>query len=269
MTGNKTNMLSVSPSGYHYSARLSICIQSPGGCSNSPCSFGCHSSPSNSRGRQAFSCDCPQGYHSVGDGHCVSTVNPSGFSSLSSTWDYEEEEEEEEEYISTEGCFSCQINGFPGRKNKKSHRRHSSRQGKRRRNRRSRNKRSSPQLTYRQNMLEAVGVREVGEVEERVHFSNNISVHLKLDRQQTRNRQRVVKLQPAREDLGHSLVYSIVQDPTGLLAIKRKAGVWGLFFSRRVSQPMVFHVRVKGELKKGPTSKHNFDLHALFKIEIS
>ena len=247
------------PSGYHYDALRSICIQSAGGCSNSPCSFGC-----NSRGRQAFSCDCPQGYHSVGDGHCVSTVNPSGFSSLSSTWDYEEEEEEEE-IISTEGCFSCQINGFPGRKNKKSHRRHSSRQGRRRRNRRSRNKRSSPHLTYRENMLQAAGVEGV----EGVHFSKNISVHLMLDREQTRNRQRVVKLQPAREDLGHSLVYSIVEDPTGVLAIKRKAGIWGLFFRKRISQPMVFHVRVKGELKKGPTSNHNFDLHALFKIEIS
>ena len=204
----------------------------------------------------------------MGDGHCVSTVNPSGFSSLSSTWDYEEEEEEEEEIISTEGCFSCQINGFPGRKNKKSHRRHSSRQGRRRRNRRSRNKRSSPNLTYRENMLQAAGV-EVGKGVESVHFSKNISVHLMLDREQTRNRQRVVKLQPAREDLGHSLVYSIVEDPTGLLAIRRKAGIWGLFFSKRVSQPMVFHVRVRGELKKGPTSNHNFDLHALFKIEIS
>ena len=204
----------------------------------------------------------------MGDGHCVSTVNPSGFSSLSSTWDYEEEEEEEEEIISTEGCFSCQINGFPGRKNKKSHRRHSSRQGRRRRNRRSRNKRSSPHLTYRENMLQAVGLVGVEGVEG-VHFSKNISVHLMLDREQTRNRQRVVKLQPAREDLGHSLVYSIVEDPSGLLAIKRKAGIWGLFFRKRVSQPMVFHVRVKGELKKGPTSNHNFDLHALFKIEIS
>ena len=257
------------PSGYHYDARLSICIQSAGSCSNSPCSFGC--SP---LGRQAFSCDCPQGYHSVGDGHCVSTVNPSGFSSLSSTWDYdqEEEEEEEEEYISTEGCFSCQINGFPGRKNKKSQSRHSSRQGRRRRNRRSRNKRSSHQLSYKENMLQAAGVKEleeVMEVMEVVHFSSNISVHLMLDRQQTHNRQRVVKLQSAREDLGHSVVYTIVKDPSGVLAIKRKAGIWGLFFRQRVSQPMVFHVRVKGELKKGPTSNHNFDLHALFKIEIS
>ena len=253
------------PSGYHYDARLSICIQSAGGCSNSPCSFGC--SP---LGRQAFSCDCPQGYHSVGDGHCVSTVNPSGFSSLSSTWDYEEEDEEEEEIISTEGCFSCQMNGFPGRKNKKTHSRHSSRQGRRRRNRR--HKRSHP-LSYRENMLQAAGVKEVEEVEEVVeevvHFSRNLSVHLVLERQQTENRQRVVKLQPAREDLGHSLVYSIVDDPTGVLAIKRKAGIWGMFFRRRISQPGVFHVRVKGELKKGPTSNHNFDLHALFKIEIS
>ena len=236
-------------SGYHYDARLSICIQAGGGCSNSPCSFGC-----NSLSSQAFSCDCPQGYHSVGDGHCVSTVNPSGFSSLSSTWDYEEEEEdEEEEYISTEGCFSCQMNGFPGRKNKKIHRRQSSyRQGRRRRNRRSRNKRSLSEVT------------EKGPV----HFSRNVSVHLILDREQTENRQRVAKLQSARKDLDHPLVYSIVKDPSGLMVIKRKYGVWGLFFKKRIVKPMVFHVRVKGELKKGPTSDHDLDLHALFKMEI-
>ena len=191
----------------------------------------------------------------MGDGHCVSTVNPSGFSSLSSTWEYdqEEEEEEEEEYISTEGCFSCQMNGFPGRKNKKTHRRQSYRQGRRRRNRRSRNKR------------DITGLAEEGPV----HFSRNISVHLVLDREQTENRQRVVKLQSARRDLDHSLVYSVVEDPTGVIHIKRRAGVWGLFFKQRIREPRVFTVRVKGQVKKGPTSNHNFDLHALFKIEIN
>ena len=133
----------------------------------------------------------------------------------------------------------------------------------------SRNKRSSHQLTYKENMLQAAGVTEVEEVEEVTHFSNNISVHLVLEREQTHNRQRVVKLQPAREDLGHSIVYTILTDPSGVMDIKRKAGIWGLFFRRRISQPRVFHVRVKGELKKGPTSNHKFDLHALFKIEIS
>ena len=160
-----------------------------------------------------------------------------------------------------------------GRKIKKSHSRHSRRQGRRRRNRRSRTKRSSNPLSYKENMLQAAGVKEevleMAEVVKAVHFSNNISVHLKLDMEQTQNRQRVVKLQPAREDLGHSIVYTILTDPSGVMDIKRKAGIWGLFFRRRISQPGVFHVRVKGELKKGPTSNHKFDLHALFKIEIS
>ena len=44
-------------SGYQFDLRLSICIQSAGGCSNSPCNFGC-----NALGAQSFSCDCPAGY---------------------------------------------------------------------------------------------------------------------------------------------------------------------------------------------------------------
>ena len=238
---------------------MSICIQSAGGCSHSPCSFGCN--PLGSRG---FSCDCPLGYQSVGDGHCVSTVNPSGFSS---TWEFEDEEEEEE-YVSTEGCFSCQMNGFPGRsstrsrKSSKTHRRKS-------RKRRDRNRRSSNVgLSGKELFSEAEG--ELSELSsfEAKHFSNNITVHLRVSEEQTRHHLRIAKLQPSRNDLSHSIDYKIISDPSDNLDIKRKAGIWGLYFKRRVQKPSRITARIVGKLQKGPSANHQRDLHALFKIEV-
>jgi len=86
---------------------------------------------------------------------------------------------------------------------------------------------------------------------------------------QTRNRRRLVKLQPARTDLMQSLVYQVVKDPSGSVEIKRKAGVWGLYFKKRVPGAMSFNVWVLGQLKKGPTGAHNHDLHAVFRIKVT
>ena len=256
-TFTRKNISCLCFSGYQYDNRLSICIQSAGGCSNSPCSFGCHSLSSRS-----YSCDCPPGYKSVGDGHCVSTVNPSGFNSLHGDYDYDIEEDEEE-FISTEGCFSCQMNGFSTRTSKR--RSNTSRRG-RKRHRRARNKRSSDSLSSKEHFLEAVGVSDL--VTQR-SLGNNVTVHLVVTKDQTRHRQTLVKFQPSRDDLSHSIDYTIVSDTSsGLLNIRRKAGVWALFFKKRISQPQKFNANVVGQLRKGPTSPHDIDLHAVFKIEV-
>ena len=86
--------------------------------------------------------------------------------------------------------------------------------------------------------------------------------------EQTKNRRRVVKVQPARNDLMKSIVYQIIKDPSGSMEIKRKAGVWGLYFKKRVNEPMNFNVWVRGQLRKGPTTNHDVDLHAVFRIQI-
>lgn len=230
------------PNGYQFDTRLSICVQSAGGCNNSPCSFGC-----NPVGNQGFSCDCPRGYQSIGDGHCVATVNPSSFNSLGNSWDYEEEYEEgNEDFISTEGCFACQMNGGSRSGGKRSRN-----QGRRRR--RSRNRRSSEVQSSKDFFLETVGVLDTSK--QIAQLGNNITVHMLLSVEQTKNRRRVVKLQPARNDLMQSLVYQIAKDPSGSMEIKRKSGVWGLYFKKRVIEPMKFNVWVRGQLKKGPFDK--------------
>ena len=136
----------------------------------------------------------------------------------------------------------------------------------RRRRRRSRNRRSSENPSTKQVFLETIGVLDVSN--QIAQLGNNITVHLLLTTEQTKNRRRVVKLQPARNDLMQAVVYEIVKSPSDLLQIKRKSGVWGLYFKKRVTDPMSFNVWVKGQLKKGPTANHDIDLHAVFRIQI-
>ena len=190
----------------------------------------------------------------------MATVNPSSFNSLGNSWDYEEEYEEgNEDFISTEGCFACQMNG-----GRRSDGKRSRNQGRRRR--RSRNRRSSEIQSSKDFFLETMGVLDTSK--QIAQLGNNITVHMLLSVEQTKNRRRVVKLQPARNDLMQSLVYQIAKDPSGSMEIKRKSGVWGLYFKKRVAEPMKFNVWVRGQLKKGPTANHDIDLHAVFRIEI-
>lgn len=135
-----------------------------------------------------------------------------------------------------------------------------------RRRRRSRNRRSSEVQSSKDFFLETIGVLDTSK--QIAQLGNNITVHMLLSVEQTKNRRRVVKLQPARNDLMKSLVYQIAKDPSGSLEIKRKSGVWGLYFKKRVTEPTKFNVWVRGQLKKGPTANHDIDLHAVFRIEI-
>lgn len=244
------------PNGYQFDRRMSICIQSAGGCNNSPCAFGC-----NPVGPKGFSCECPRGYQTIGDGHCVATVNPSSFNRLGNSWDYDDQYEEgKDDFISTEGCFACQMNG--GKRSSSGRR--SRNQGRRRR--RSRNRRSSEMQSSKEHFLETIGILDSSK--KIALLGNNITVQLMLTIEQTKNRRRVVKLQPARNDLMHSIVYDISKDPSKSLEIKRKAGVWGLYFKKRVTEPTSFTVWVRGQLKKGPTANHDIDLHAVLRIQI-
>jgi len=122
-------------------------------------------------------------------------------------------------------------------------------------------------LSSKELFLEAVGVPDI--TNEIAKLGNNITVHLKVTSDQTRNRRRLVKLQPARTDLMQSIVYQVVKDPSESVEIKRKAGIWGLYFRKRVAGPVSFNVWVQGQLKKGPTSVHDHDLHAVFRIKVT
>lgn len=78
---------------------------------NAPCAFGC-----TSLGASGFSCGCPQGYQRIGQGHCLSTISPSGgygqdIGNVPTYQITDHVKSSDDKLISTEGCFSCKV--FP------------------------------------------------------------------------------------------------------------------------------------------------------------
>ncbi|KAG1700053.1 Fibrillin-2 [Nymphon striatum] len=84
------------PSGYKFDSQIRLCIEVSGtSCHGAPCAFGCKP-----LGSSGYTCGCPDGYHKIGQGHCLSTVSPSGFHI-----------DNGKDIISTEGCYSCNSQG--------------------------------------------------------------------------------------------------------------------------------------------------------------
>lgn len=222
------------PAGYQFDTALSVCVQAGGGgCGSAPCAFGC--SPS---GPQGYSCECPRGYQSIGDGHCVATVNPSSYQALARDWDLEDGEEGTDDFISTEGCFSCQINGGSrggGRKGRKKQR-----------------SRRNANLSDKDKFFRLLS-NQTTEVE-----PHNYKINLNVTMEQTANRKRIVKLQPSRSDLIKSLDYRLIGDSSGQLILKRISGIWGLFFKKRVSDPQNFVAYIKGDPLRGPNFSEKY-----------
>ena len=206
------------PTGYRYEQSMNVCVQVAGGCEGAPCAFGC--SPT---GPQGYSCQCPRGYQSIGDGHCVATVNPSSYQALSRDWNFQDYEEGRDDFISTEGCFSCQMNG-----------------GSRRKSKRRRYKRSKKEVFF--NLIA-----------DKSALQHDFKISLAVSAEQTKDRRRILMLQPSRLDLAKSVDYNLTEDPSGLLAIHRRDGVWGLFFRQPppVNQTNILAI-IKGDPQKGP-----------------
>lgn len=102
------------PDNYQFDNSLQICVQVSPGCVGSPCAFGC--TPSGSNG---FLCGCPSGYQRIGQGHCLSTINPMGqgyhgedignVPTFVISPDPYHIPPADDKIISTEGCFSCKV----------------------------------------------------------------------------------------------------------------------------------------------------------------
>ena len=133
-----------------------------------------------------------------------------------------------DDFISTEGCFACQLNGR-------------ARRG-RRKGRRRRYKRNI--MNQKEAFLDVVSGKEGG--------NHRFKLQLVVNKEQTRNRQRILKLQPARTDLSKSVKYKLVSDDSGQLQIKRIAGIWGLFFKKRIAAPQNILAHIYGDPLKGP-----------------
>lgn len=84
---------------------------------SSPCAFGC-----TPNGPNGFLCGCPTGYQRIGQGHCLSTINPmaqgnygeeiGNVPTFSINSDSYHVPPSDDKIISTEGCFSCKVKNF-------------------------------------------------------------------------------------------------------------------------------------------------------------
>ncbi|XP_037874370.1 fibrillin-1 isoform X2 [Bombyx mori] len=97
------------PPGYGWDASHAVCLQLGGGCATANCLFGCRSLGS------SFECGCPGGYALVA-GHCLAGADGSlspddiGDAPVFPLHD-QYKLGGQQDLISTEGCFSCKVNG--------------------------------------------------------------------------------------------------------------------------------------------------------------
>ncbi len=211
---------------------------------------------------QGYSCECPRGYQSIGDGHCVATVNPSVYQALSRDWDFSDYEEGTDDFLSSEGCFACQLNGGGGRSSKK---------GSKRRTARSR--RSVHIDGGETVMIDMAGLGGNVSLAAPSGDEKNYEIDLDLRPDQTSHRRRFFKIQAATSDLVKSVEYRIVSDPSGQLQLQRKSGVWGLFFREGVGEgegavTRHFPVLIRGQAHKGPKHSRREVLNALVRINV-
>ncbi|KAJ8945200.1 hypothetical protein NQ318_013650 [Aromia moschata] len=210
------------PDGYQFDSNLNVCIQVSAGCAGAPCAFGCTSIGS------SYSCGCPQGYQRIGQGHCLSTITPaySGYTQdIGDVPTYPIDDRyasaSNDKLITTEGCFSCKVNG-----------RH------RRASRHLRMGRSSFNDTithiFKRNLLR----RRV----RRHHHGEELE--LKIDISQTKHRMRIIKIQPS---VKNEMFYTIVSgNEQKKFELVKKHGVWALHFRRRLKEPGVFDLVIHG-----------------------
>ncbi|XP_050679493.1 fibrillin-1-like isoform X1 [Leptidea sinapis] len=98
------------PAGYGWHAAHAVCLQMAGGCATASCLFGC--TPFG----DSYQCGCPAGYQLVGAGHCLTALDPSlpaGDIGDAPVFPVKDQYKigGDNELISTEGCFSCKMNG--------------------------------------------------------------------------------------------------------------------------------------------------------------
>lgn len=98
------------PSGYGWDAGHAVCLQLAGGCATASCLYGC-----NSFG-ESYQCGCPAGYQLVGAGHCLTALDgalPPDDIGDAPVFPVRDQYKigGDKDLISTEGCFSCKVNG--------------------------------------------------------------------------------------------------------------------------------------------------------------
>ncbi|XP_050313522.1 fibrillin-2-like [Anthonomus grandis grandis] len=227
------------PDGYQFDGRLNICIQVAPQCIGAPCAFGCTSSGA------GYSCGCPQGYTRIGQGHCLSTVTPSLASyDIGDVPTYPIDERyasgQKDKLITTEGCFSCQLNG--------------------------RHRRDSNSSSISDTVSRLFKIKRSAKRRTRRHHHGE-EVDLTISMAQTRHRTRIVKIQPS---VKIPMVYTIAKgNEQNKFELVNKHGVWALHFKRRLKKPANFDLLIHGKPEKQENeSTYQFEKPLTLRVRI-
>lgn len=251
-----------------------ICIEVGGACSGAPCSFGCFAG-----GPLGYTCGCPSGYQRIGQGHCLSSISPASTSydntlngyPIHPIHDPGTYNIPDDKIISTEGCYSCKLNGQGGRHKRSTNTnrgksdlsdffnwafKNSSESG-------DMHKRPLRHHKHHRKAHSGVPLHRMNDLLNRVNgsissiSSNSQSVPEQLDTDgiikivislaQTKHRRRIIKLQPALNYLQNNIVYNITKgNEDHLFKMSTRNGVSSLHFTHRIKHPGLFILEIVG-----------------------
>ncbi|XP_073977329.1 fibrillin-2-like isoform X3 [Rhodnius prolixus] len=231
--------------GFQFDQTLSACVQISPSCIGSLCSFGCL--PSSHGG---YTCGCPSGYQKLGQGHCLSTINPLGYDSMDTTIFRHFQAAEtyripSGKIISTEGCFSCKTNGRHRRMTNGTilarRKKYDSEISVRRRHL-WKYKNTARHKRHHTNTFSSTDKNAAGHLKPKWIHESKI---LKITLLQTKHRLRIIKIMPA---VKNGYEYTVSRgNENGHFEMVHRHGVWALHFKRRLKVPGVFILEITGK----------------------
>ncbi|XP_022906889.2 fibrillin-2-like [Onthophagus taurus] len=207
------------PDGYRYDSNINSCAQMGPACVGSLCQFGCFDHAGGAL------CGCPQGYRTIGQGHCVATIGPGSAygPDLGNVPVYPlttQDQRSKSKIISTEGCFSCKVNGRSRRETKNLNP--------------FKTFGSYYQLSHNYTDIST----QIGD------YSDLNELKIKLNLKQTRHKKKIIKLVSAVK--GH-VEYSIIKgNDKNTFEMVNENEIWALRFRKRLKEPANFRLEIEG-----------------------
>ncbi|KAK6631430.1 hypothetical protein RUM44_005957 [Polyplax serrata] len=255
------------PQGFQFDGGSQLCIQVSLSCLGSPCVFGCIQDGSNGP-----LCSCPNGYRTIGQGHCLSTINPMNGFPHNGLQGYgvgqqplyitgqltDSSGKSDKKYLSTEGCFTCRVGAGRNRRSVKVV------NGK---------KIFGPLVTlnstaWHQKPYKKMKNRKLKKIKRHYNLTNEYLI-LRVSLSQTKHKMRIIKIQPAvkvhaklkvddkraqgilQNQLQKNFQYKIKKgNENNQFEMIRKHGIWALHFRKRLKSPENFNLEIEGHTQE-------------------
>ncbi|XP_043193529.1 fibrillin-2-like isoform X1 [Amphibalanus amphitrite] len=260
------------PTGYQFNVQMLVCVQMAPQCVSSSCSFGCQPGPGG-----AASCSCPQGYHSFGQGHCLSTISAAmgagwaGQHASFSSYQQLSTATDTSNIISTEGCYSCQINGRKNRGRRSVSSEHDGAWQAQRV--------SEPTDARSPNQTAPNTDQQNDEHRHRKHQEKLLKSHPDKDHDalyvviklaQAKKKAKIVRLQPALKELQYNIHYSIVPGKNSdRFLLMTRNGITSLHFVHHQQHAGVYDLLIASKMIHQETGlPADYQLHLPVKVVV-